>query len=158
MGDIQKSDEVLMTICSSAQGCFEMDHETGEPHGNCVYSELIQAGYTSDSLRSAEEKDTRSINFPHALVYTENRPAGPLDNMHPECLKLARIIQKCKLQVAILASENTAGQEEKDAFIMSFTSRKSGNSNENLTNETRKPTNQMVTYGNVSRTKSRESL
>ena len=66
MEDTQESDEVPMTICDSAQWCFEMDPESGEPHGNCVYSKLIQAGYTSDSLASADEKDTQSINFPAA--------------------------------------------------------------------------------------------
>ena len=94
MGD-QKSDEVPMAICAEAQGCFEMDLETGEPHGNCVYSELIQAWYSSDCLASAGEKDTHSINFPRGLVFTDHvRVEGELlDKMRPECLKLASINQ-----------------------------------------------------------------
>ena len=75
----QKSDEVLMSICAAAQGCFEIDLETGGPHENCVYSELIQSGYTSDSLTGADEKDTHSINFPTAWsLRTQIAPMGQL--------------------------------------------------------------------------------
>ena len=57
-----KQDEVLMNICSATQGCFEIDLDTNEPHGNCAYSKLIQAGYTSDGWCSAGEIDVNSIN------------------------------------------------------------------------------------------------
>ena len=95
MEDNLKSDEILMNLCSSAQGCFEIDLDTNEPHGNCVYSELTQAGYTSDSLCSAGEKDFNSINYLRNLARPEHRAGGGalLDKMHPECLNLVSIIK-----------------------------------------------------------------
>ena len=77
-----------MAICAEAHGYFEVDQETGGPHENCVYSELIQLGYSSDCLDSADETDANSINSTHGSVFAgQNRPAGPLDKTHPECLK-----------------------------------------------------------------------
>ena len=56
MDQINGIDETLMTICSGTQGCFGLDSESGEQKGNCVYARLIQAGHTSQSLASADEK------------------------------------------------------------------------------------------------------
>ena len=61
--DNRKTDAILMVICAEAPGCFEIDPESGEPLERCVYSKLIQLGYTSDSPASAGEKDATSINF-----------------------------------------------------------------------------------------------
>ena len=57
----------------------------------------------------------------------QNRPAGKaLDKMHPACLKLVSIIQKCKLKQAIITAGNIVGKEEKDAFSLSFIRREIG--------------------------------
>ena len=63
MGESQGEDETLMAICAEAPGCFEIDPESGEPMGNCVYSKLIQLGYPSKPLGSADGKDGQSINI-----------------------------------------------------------------------------------------------
>ena len=125
--DDLKSGEVPMAICVEAQGRFGMDPESGEPHENCVYSELIQLGYNSDSLASADEWGANSINFLHGLVFTDqNRPAGLLDKMHPECLKLASIIQKLKLKQATLTSEMRSGGRRKTLLVCLFPHREIG--------------------------------
>ena len=75
-GDL-KPGEVPMAICAEAQGRFEMDPESGGHHGNCVYSKLIQLGYNSDSLASADERGANSINFPTAWsLRTKIGPRG----------------------------------------------------------------------------------
>ena len=76
MEDIHKPDEILMGICPAVRECLEIDLETNEPRANCVYSKLIQAGYTSDSLCSACEKDAASINFPPRLGLYGKSPPG----------------------------------------------------------------------------------
>ena len=102
-----KKDEVLMNICAETQGCLEIDPDTSEPHENCVYSKLVAAGFSSDILCSADERDAQSINFLHNLARPEHTANGgaPLDKMHPQCLSLVSIIQKCKLKIATAASE-----------------------------------------------------
>ena len=93
MEHIQESDETLMAICAEASGCFEIDPESGDPIGNCVYSKLIQLGRSSASLASADAKDGQSINYLCHLVYP-GAEAGVVDKMHPERLKLASVIKK----------------------------------------------------------------
>ena len=123
MGDL-KPGEVPMAICAEAQGCLEMDPESGKAHENCGYSKLIQLGYNSDSLAIADERGASSINFLHGLVFTDkNRPAGLLDKMHPECLKLVSIIQKCILKQAILTSGNVIGGGRKTLLACLCTSK-----------------------------------
>ena len=115
-----KQDEVLTNMCSATQGCFEINLDTNEPHGNCVYSKLIQAGYTSDSLCSAGEKDAHSINYLRNLVHPEHLSTGggPLGKMHPECLSLVSIIQKCKLKISAIVSEISSGEREKKMLLV----------------------------------------
>ena len=91
--DNRKADEILTVICAEAPWCFEIDPESGEPLGSCVYSKLIQLGYTSDSLESADDKDPTSINFLYNLIYPDNVRDQPLDKKNPECLKLVSITQ-----------------------------------------------------------------
>ena len=89
-----------MNICAETQGCLESDPETSEPAENCAYSKLIAAGFSSDILCSAGEKDSNSINFLHNRVYPEHlaNEREPLNKMRPQCLSLVSIIQKCKLK------------------------------------------------------------
>ena len=61
--DNRKSDDVAMVTCSESPWCFEIDPDSGEPLESCFYSELINLGYTSDSLASADDKDSASIVF-----------------------------------------------------------------------------------------------
>ena len=94
MSQINEIDETLMSICAETQGCFELDAESGEPDGNCVFPRLILAGYASSSLASADEKDSPSMDFLYRLVYP-NTPEGQVINkMQSGCLKLVTIIQK----------------------------------------------------------------
>ena len=79
MEHIRESDETLMDICAEAPGCFEIDPESGEPLESCVYSELIQLGYTSDSLASADGKDSASINYLYNLIYPDSVRDQPID-------------------------------------------------------------------------------
>ena len=90
-----RKDEVLMNICAETQGCLEIDHDTSEPRGNCVYSKLILAGFPSDILCNADERGGQSINFLHNLAHPEHIANGgqPLGKMHPQCLSLVSIIQ-----------------------------------------------------------------
>ena len=46
--------------------------------------------------------------------------------MRPECLKLVSVIEKCKLKQAMPTQENAVGEEEKDAYCVSFVYRKIG--------------------------------
>ena len=94
MDEIQRSGETLMSICDEAPGCFEIDTESGEPMEACVYSKLIQLGYTRQSLASAGAKDGHSMNYLYHLVYPETEAGASIGKMHPECLKLISIIQK----------------------------------------------------------------
>ena len=105
-----------------------MDPESGGPHGNCVYSKLIQLGYIIDSLASADERGANSINFRHGLVFTgRNRHDGLLlDKMHRGCLKLASIIQKLKLKQATLTSEMRSGGRRKTLLVCLFPHREIG--------------------------------
>ena len=59
------------------------------------------------------------------MVFTDQVRVGGklLDKMRPGCLKLAIIIQKCKLKQAILTSENVVGEDVEGAFSLSFTHR-----------------------------------
>ena len=131
-----KKDEVLMNICAETQGCLEIDPDTSEPQENCVYSKLVAAGFSSDILCSADERDAQSINFLHNLVHPEHTANGGahLDKMHPQCLSLVSVIQKCKLKIATAVSENIVSKEEKDAFSLSYIHRKIG-TYERLANE-----------------------
>ena len=124
--DNRKAGEILMAICAEAPGCFEIDPESLGPLGSCVYSELTQLGYTSDGLESADGKDATSINCLYNLIYPDCVRDHPLDKMHPECLKLASIIQKCKFKHAALTAENAVGEEEKDAYSLSYIHQKIG--------------------------------
>ena len=123
-----RKDEVLMNICAETQWCLEIDPDASEPRENCVYSKLILAGFASDILCSADERDGQSINFLRSLVYPEHLENGghPLGKMHPQRLSLVSAIQKCKLKIATAVSENIAPEEEKDAFSLSFIHREIG--------------------------------
>ena len=91
--DRPKYDDVLMVICSESPGCFEIEPESGEPLESCVYSELINLGYTSDSLASADDKDSESIVTLDNAISPNHDVNETIDKMHPECIKLMGIIQ-----------------------------------------------------------------
>ena len=89
-----------MNICAETQGFLEIDPDTSDPLENCAYSKLVAAGFSSDILCSAGEREAQYINFRQNLVYPERTANGgaPLGKMHPKCLSLVSIIQKCKLK------------------------------------------------------------
>ena len=93
--DNRKADGIRAVICAEAPGCIEIDPESEESLGSCVYSKLIQLGYTSDSLASAGDKDATSINYLYNLIYPDCARDQPLGEMYPKCLKLVSIMQKC---------------------------------------------------------------
>ena len=64
-----------MSICAETPGCFEMDAESGEPMETCVYAKLIQLGYASQSLASADEKGGLSMNYLRHLARPETDAA-----------------------------------------------------------------------------------
>ena len=78
----QESAETLMAICAEAPWFFEIDPESGDPMGNCVYSKLIQLVYAITSLASADGKDGQSINYLYHLV-CPGAEEGVVDKMHP---------------------------------------------------------------------------
>ena len=123
----QESDETLMAICAEAPGCFEIDPESGGPMENCVYSKLIQLGYSSTSSARAGGERWRfyKLSLPLGLPVRRGRV---VDKMHPECLKLVSIIQKCQLKQSILTSENAIREEGKGAFSLSSIHREIGDS------------------------------
>ena len=100
MIQINEIDETLLSICAETQGFFAMDAESGEPNANCVYAMLIQLGYTGQSLSSADGKDGLPMNYLYRLARPETPAETNIDKMHPECLKLVSIIQKCKLKIS----------------------------------------------------------
>ena len=68
MEEIKEPGGTLASICSEAPGCFEIDIEPGEPMGNCDYAKLIQLGYTSNSLESADGEGGHSMNYRYHLA------------------------------------------------------------------------------------------
>ena len=125
MGRARESDETLMAICAEAPGCFEIDPESGEPMANCVYSKLIQLGYSSTAFACSGGGDGGSINYLYHLVYPEAE-AGPIDKMNPECLKPVSVIRKCKLKQSASAANNVASKDDKNAYSLSYARRKIG--------------------------------
>lgn len=102
MGSV-KSDEILMVICSETPWSFETEPESGELLESCFYSELANLGYTSNSLSIADERDTPSIDYLYRKIYPARQNDPELNKMHPDCLNLVSIIQKCEIKQAILA-------------------------------------------------------
>ena len=113
MDEIQWPDETLMAICAKAPGCFEIDPESGDPMETCVYSKLIQLGYSSQSLASADEKDGQSMNYLFRLAYPDTPRNETIDKMHPECLKLASFIQKCQSGQSAATANDVVNKAEK---------------------------------------------
>ena len=66
---INEKDEILMPICVETQGGFEMDPESGEPIGNCVFARVSQSGCASASLASADERDVPSLECIYRSAY-----------------------------------------------------------------------------------------
>ena len=66
--DIRKAGGSLMVICGEALGRFEIDPESVGPLQSCVYSRLIRLGYNSDSLASAVDKHSASVNYLYNLA------------------------------------------------------------------------------------------
>ena len=125
MGENQGADETLMDICAEAPGCFEIDPESGDPMGTCVYPKLIQLGYSSQSSVSADAKmaNLRIILTDWSTrIHLENETIG---KMRPERLKLASIIQKCKSTQSASAANNFVNLEE-NAYILSYATREIG--------------------------------
>ena len=81
MGQINESDETLMAICAEAQGCFELDPESIEPSGNCVFARLIREGYASSSLASADEKGALSMDLYTARSTPKTDPDTAINKM-----------------------------------------------------------------------------
>ena len=103
-----------MSICVETQGRFEMDPDSGEENGNCVFARLCQAGYTSASLASADGRDVPSLEYPYRFVYTE-RDQQIVNNMQPDWLKLASVIQKCKFGISANVAHYVINRVEKTA-------------------------------------------
>ena len=117
-----KKDDILLNICAETQGCVEMDLETNEPQENCVYSRLIAAGYSSDILSGAGERDSASINF--SLQRGQPRTLTKRRGCHrqnaPKMFKSSKHNAKCKLKIANAVSGNILQKEEKDPPDLSF--------------------------------------
>ena len=80
---IKGKDETLMSIGVETHGRFAMDPESGEPNGNCVFSRLSQAGYTSASLASAGERDVHPLEYIYRSGYPE-RDQQVINKMQPD--------------------------------------------------------------------------
>ena len=115
MDEIQGGDGNLMAICAEAPWCFGIDPESGDQMETCVYSKLIQLGYSSQSSESAGGGDGRSANYVSHSAYPDTPRNETVGKMQPECLKLARIIQKCKMKQSASAANNCINKEEKRA-------------------------------------------
>ena len=80
-----KQGEILMNICCSSQGCFEIDPDASEPHGNCAYSKLAQHGHNRDSIINADGKGAKSFSYLRMLARPGNRAGGEdLDKCLPK--------------------------------------------------------------------------
>ena len=111
--EILEMGETLMSICAETQGCFEMEAESGEPMETCVYAKLIQLGRTIQSLASADEQGGPSMNYLPQLTHPETDAVKFIGKMHPGCLKLVSIIQKCKLGISVTTANNVIKKGEK---------------------------------------------
>ena len=119
-------DETLMSICAETQGFFEMDAESGEPMETWVYAKLIQLGYASQSLASADEKDGLSMNYLSHLAHPGTDAVKVIGKMHPACLKYVIIIQKCKLGISATAANNVINKDGENAHNASYIRQKIG--------------------------------
>ena len=109
-----------MTICAETRGRFELDPESGEPNGNCVFAMLILAWCASSSLVSAGEKDAPSMDFIYRLVYPDTPADQVINKMQPGCLKLVTIIQECKYKISTAAANNVINKDGENAYNASF--------------------------------------
>ena len=98
MDKINDRDETLMSICVETQGRFELGPESGEPNENFVFAKLSQAGYTSSSSASVDERVVPSLEFLYRLAYPERGQNQPINEMQPDYLKLAPVIRKMRIQ------------------------------------------------------------
>ena len=126
MSKINEIDETLMSIFAETQWCFELDTESGEPNGNCVFARLILAGCDSSSLASSEEKNTHSMEFSYRAVYPDTPADQGINKMQPGCLKLVTTIQKCKYKISADAANNVINQDNENAYNASFAHAKIG--------------------------------
>ena len=109
---INEKDETLMSISVETQGCkgaSKWIRIPGGPSGNCVFSKLMQSGYTVAPLASPDEKDLHAQEYLYRLVYPEREQN--INKMHPCCLRLAPIIQKCKFGIAANVAHNVISRE-----------------------------------------------
>ena len=81
--DRPKYGDVLMVICSESPVCFEIEPESGEPLESCVYSKLINLGYTSDSLACDDDKGSESIVSLYKASYPNHDASVTINKMHP---------------------------------------------------------------------------
>ena len=158
MNGIQESGETLMSICAEAPGCFEIDTESGEPMGTCVYSKLIQLGYTSQSLESADGTDGHSMNYLYRLVYPETEARTTIDKMHPERLKSISIIRKCKVGISATSANNVINKGEKRVQHVLHPRKKAVSSNGKRKSLSRRLTRQTGGTGKESQAKWGEVL
>ena len=136
-----------MSICAETKGRFELDPESGEPNGNCVFARLIRAVYTRSSLASADAKDAPSTDAPYRAVYPDTGPNQAINKTQPDCLKLVAIIRKCKFKIAAITAANVINKDDRNAFNTPFTHAVIGDSERQYQEEIPPPISQMGGYG-----------
>ena len=73
------------------------------------------------------------MNYLYRLARPETPAETNIGKMHPECLKLVSIIQKCKLKISFATANNVVNNDEGNAYNASYIREKSENSNEKRT-------------------------
>ena len=118
-----------MSICAETQGGFELDPESSEPNENCVFAMLIQAGYTSSSLASADEKGALPMDFIYRSVYPNTGTSQVISKLQPDCPKLAAIVRKCKFEISATAAYNLINKDDEKRLTRLLPAQKSATSN-----------------------------
>ena len=109
---INDKEEMLRSICVDAPGFFGADIESGDSVANFAFAKLSQAGYTSVSLVSADEKDWDSRKSLCNTVFPDN--TIPNKARH-DCLKIARAIHHCKSGIPTKSARDVVAEEAKAA-------------------------------------------
>ena len=128
-----------MSICAETQGRFALDPDSGEPNGNCVFARLIQTGYTSSSLASADEKDALSTDFLYRAAYPNTDPSQVINKMQHDCLKLVAVVRKCKFKISATTADDVINRMAKARLTRLLSTRKSAISNFNIRKKPTRP-------------------
>ena len=60
------------------------------------------------------------MNYLYRLARPETPAETNIGKMHPECLKLVSIIQKCKLNISATTANNVVNKDEENAYNAPF--------------------------------------